>query len=760
MADVMGTQGGMEGIVGAGKTINEASKNFNRGAGIFETSVGDWTFGVLMVKDVFKKFLDGFRGAATGAGRDIGREIREGFKEAFEFGVDIIKNAGWAKLVDTVAAMVGSMYSVRKQFQSTYGAFGKQGNDLTSGINEITKSTNDFGARWSENIAAFGAIADKVGTINFGGGEDGWKGWVYATSLISESFQIGADAAANITSSFMMGGASVESATSFMTDILNESRAAGLAPIDVANNLAASTNSMMRFSQSSSKANSLLKSMAITSTKLGMSIDDMVESMDKYKTIEGAMQGSLDLSLMGINMDAMQLLAQASQNDPTQLYNAILGKLEGLSDSEGTFSNVGRMAANQYAPMLGLSVDQLQSVMKRSKQPGVTTSEAIKESLSLKDKGNKQQTAVANLTDAMYQLIRVISNVTEPLTRFIDWAAQSKAASMTFIVAMLTIGPLLKMLFSSFIKSLGGLIFSIPGRIFGGIAARTTEALGIVGAIGPPGSDSSGINQGGSRPRRNPRGGRGNITEELKSVDQMKGAMYGAAATALQMLAFAGAVWMLSKAFQNFSTVSWKGVGVGVTVMTVFAGITVGILASLKAFGKAATMPQVWLGVGLLLSLGAAIALVGVGIKQAGEGFKQAGEGFSMSIDSIKSLVTSIYEMKDLNINSISAPLNNLIGQLGEQAIKYQEPINQLANGISNLANALSSISTMTIKSIDFESIKKMAEIGNQYPALIAAGNSSSSGEYNFTLYTDISIDGNKVARAVTTHVDAKANGK
>lgn len=746
MADVMGTQGGMEGIVGAGKNINEASKRFGQHTGIFESSVGEWTFGVLMVKDIFKKFLDGFKDATTTSSKNFIVNLKEGFKDAFEFGVNLFKNAGWAKVADTISSTIGSRYDVRKQLQGIYGAFGTYGDRLTDGINEVTKATNDFGARWQENMTSFMAIADRIGSTNLGGD---WKKWIEETSLISKSFGIGEDAAANISSSFMMGGASAKTMHDFMENINRESQRVGLSPADVANNIAQSNESMMRFSQSSAKANSLLLKMATTSTKLGVSIDDMVGAMDKYKTIEGAMQGSVDLSLMGINMDAMQLLAQASQNDPTALFDTVMNKLSGYSNPDGTFSNVGRMMAQQLAPMLGMSTDDLQKAMKRSKSQNPT--DALNEYKTMKDKANKQQTAMDNLTDAMYQLVRVVGNLTEPLTRLIDWAAQSKAASITFISGVLFLGFVLKSIVPMLIRFLG------QKSLFVGLEMMT-QMGGKGGKIGQWGLDkifgktnsigNAGDEAYGNIPRgRNRRGGSiPNVDNGVNNINKMKGAMYGSIGTAVSMIGFAGAVFILAKAMQEFAKLpDWNAVAYGTATMVTFGTVFAGITKSLGALGSD---PITWVGIAALVAFAGAIMMVGKGMQWSGEGFKSFGEG----LKNIKESISGVVKLGDIG------PIQQMIISVGEMAIKYQAPINLLANGMTNLATAMGNVQKMTLSTVNIDAIEKLAKIQSQYPALLAMG--GNGGDINLTLYTDVSIDGNKVARATTTAVQDRGIGR
>ena len=82
------------------------------------------------------------------------------------------------------------------------------------------------------------------------------------------------------------------------------------------------------------------------------------------------------------------------------------------------------------------------------------------------------------------------------------------------------------------------------------------------------------------------------------------------------MLAFAGAMYILAKAGQEFNSVDWSSLGKMATAAVVM-GVTLGVLATVLA----PLQPILWPLVGVMLAFGAAMLAVGYSTKLFGEGF-------------------------------------------------------------------------------------------------------------------------------------------
>jgi hypothetical protein len=216
-----------------------------------------------------------------------------------------------------------------------------------------------------------------------------------------------------------------------------------------------------------------------------------------------------------------------------------------------------------------------------------------------------------------------------------------------------------------------------------------------------------------------------NGANAAQQAGNLKSTFANAAGTALQMIAFAGAIWIVSKAFQNFAELSWDGILKGIAGVATVA-ITFGTFAALGsvigpglaaigtglgAFGTAA-LPAI----PILLSLGAAFA--GFGLAMAGIGYLVSSVGGMVDsfgrlaqIDSerlsaagtaIKMLGEAI---SDIGSGSIKSAIGNMFGgnmiESIERLSNSSFGINSLSSSVSWLAQSFKELQTIDITSIE-----------------------------------------------------------
>ena len=138
-----GTQGGFGDMMGAADAFKE-------GTGIFKTSVGKWTFGILSLKKMTEKL-------------DI-----ENLKNSFSsFLGDLPNLLSTSKLTDVISDLSNSLYTTRKELERTYGLFGGARNEVVSSLVAQSQATNDFGIRLRENIEGYKSLASEFRSRNF-----------------------------------------------------------------------------------------------------------------------------------------------------------------------------------------------------------------------------------------------------------------------------------------------------------------------------------------------------------------------------------------------------------------------------------------------------------------------------------------------------------------------------------------------------------------------------------------------------------------
>ena len=159
-------------------------------------------------------------------------------------------------------------------------------------------------------------------------------------------------------------------------------------------------------------------------------------------------------------------------------------------------------------------------------------------------------------------------------------------------------------------------------------ASTATSAIG--GAVTPGAAGATAPAAGGGA------GGGNKFLESIKSIDAKTLLSLGVA-----MLAFAGAMYILAKAGQEFNTVDWSSLA-KMAAAAAIMGVTLGLLA----VAMAPLQPVLWPLVGVMLAFGAAMLAVGYATKLFGEGFAL---------------------MNDLDLLSIGLGLYTLSGAVGIQ---------------------------------------------------------------------------------------------
>jgi hypothetical protein len=252
-----------------------------------------------------------------------------------------------------------------------------------------------------------------------------------------------------------------------------------------------------------------------------------------------------------------------------------------------------------------------------------------------------------------------------------------------------------------------------------------------------------------------------------KQVGSMKGAMAGAAKTAIQMIAFAAAIYILAEAFAVFSSdVSWDGVlrGVvaigaftgamyllnpalkglekswgGIAAMTALAGsmvllglsammfaaggtagiigmaVGLGVLtAAVLALGLLGTAGIGWVGVAMVLALGAAMLALGYAVKLAAEGFSMVVDSFTNNIGPLLMLGPALM-MTSLGIMALAASLVLLGvaflagGFLGLMALSSTAETLQNAFGNMDSDNMVKAINA--INNVDMDKVNALKEL-------------------------------------------------
>ena len=290
-------------------------------------------------------------------------------------------------------------------------------------------------------------------------------------------------------------------------------------------------------------------------------------------------------------------------------------------------------------------------------------------------------------------------------------------------------------------------------------ASTATSAIG--GAVTPGAAGATAPAAGGGA------GGGNKFLESIKSIDAKTLLSLGVA-----MLAFAGAMYILAKAGQEFNTVDWSSLA-KMAAAAAIMGVTLGLLA----VAMAPLQPVLWPLVGVMLAFGAAMLAVGYATKLFGEGFALMNDldllsiglglytlsgavlafGAAMAGGGMLSFLGGGLMLELVALAAISSSLmtaSNALSSIGSTLEMFKDEA--IVEGIENITEAIKGLNK-EINNVNLLNVAGLALLGNT--AKGAAGGGGGGGEVVEKLDEliglmksggiAVNIDGSKVSTAV-----------
>jgi len=236
------------------------------------------------------------------------------------------------------------------------------------------------------------------------------------------------------------------------------------------------------------------------------------------------------------------------------------------------------------------------------------------------------------------------------------------------------------------------------------------------------------------------------------------------------MLAFAGAMYILAKAGQEFNSVDWSSLGKMATAAVVM-GVTLGVLATVMA----PLQPILWPLVGVMLAFGAAMLAVGYSTKLFGEGFALMNNldllkigmglytlsgavlafGASMAGGGMLSFLGGGMMLQLVALAAISPALNNAsmaLSSIGGTLQMFKDEA--IVEGIENITEAIKGLNK-EINNVNLLNVAGLALLGNTAKGTAGGGGDEVVNKLDELIglmksgAIAVNIDGTKVSTAV-----------
>lgn len=665
-----------------------------------------------------------------------------------------------------------------------------------SDLLDATYQTQKFGIDLNDNIESLGELVSQLGSTNIG------KEWVIQASQMAKLFGIGAENSAKIASSFAFQNRGTEEFKKFMESTEQAANNLSLPINEVAQNIASSTISMTRFNLASKESLRRFTALAAFSTKIGKNIDEMVTALDEFRSFEGAAQGAVQFGLAGMNVNAIQLMSMARSGNPQRMIESVLKHIENYAGKNGNMQGtVAADLAESLGPMINMSREDIQqAIYRRRYDAGKSVDPLTKESL---ERLKSQQTLQESIDNSLKKMTMLLTPVLIKMTSMFEWLTNNTkliTGILTTIAVSLAAGTAFKMWggirntvdlwratgrqsfnwgsYSHTMRGGGGRFGNSP-RGLGGLKHRLTRfgdaislyGLGTPNPLGNVDETEERIQNrtGGMYGRKGNKlpGGRGGYKVPKGSgggsqMDMYTGGsagkevlrdskMFMAEATkmfaaAFQMVAFAGAIWILGKALRNLEGIDVKRtiLPLGLALGALTAGMGIGKMGGTfqAAAGMAAIGAALWtIGSAMKFFKDVNLLNVGIGMVALAGGLAAiaAVGGIMMGVGPLAAGALAV----GLGATAIS------IATLGKTAQKYGKPIETLSYAMERFANALAIIKSLGMKVVDIK-IDAKTLTGLEKIALAYNGKIGATDSKPIEITTNLVVDGQVLARVVS----------
>ena len=568
------------------------------------------------------------------------------------------------KLKESMQAISESVQTALMRLLSVRGAMGglmvAAGKVLKnfSAVNKELGQVGDYtdGAAFNASLMSF-AFSDAAGTLKalsteMGGTEDATFGAQLQTNLMANNLGISNVEAAQLSGSLArLNGGSLETAGNLSAAARNLAKANNIPVSQMMGDLAGSAEEFALFGKQG--GDNILQA-AGYAAKLGTNMGTLSKISEGLLDFETSITKELELgAMLGKNINLNKARQLAYDGDIEGATKATLDQLGGID----AFNKMDYFQKKQTADLLGVSVAELQK-MATNQEKAAAMSKTFSGSWS-------------NLTEG----IKAASSEYGP--KMLDWGGKFLMLSSQAGTTWSTMGGGIKKIAGSIKDKLGGL-FS-KGASAGAAAASNVPSVDT-------GSVSDKLNK--------TTGGKG-----MNVMNMVKGAV--------AILILSAALFVAAKAFQEFGSVTWEAVGMGLVGLAGMAAIamvlgqvtgqliqgSIAVLALGLALVPFAYSMQMMSGIGIgqfltiaggliLLSAAAAalgfalpfiasgalaLGLLGAGLVVFGAGMMVAGKGLEMFVGSIATISQIIPQI--MGMGGFLLPLGIMIAGLASAFI-------------------------------------------------------------------------------------------
>lgn len=231
----------------------------------------------------------------------------------------------------------------------------------------VASETSKYGMNLGQTTDLMGKLSSELRTTNFGVLSEAAKD----LAAMQKATGLNADETARLAKEYVKFGGTAKQMTEDAAATMNDARAYGVSGVEVMQEMSKNMSRMRQMGFVGGEAS--LRRMVLESKRLGMSVDNVFDTAEKARNIEGAMEMAAELQLAGGSfaaIDPMQLLS-AARKGPEELQKILgqMGKDIGHFDEKTgkyEFDPVDTDRLRMVADATELEMDDLQNMISQN----------------------------------------------------------------------------------------------------------------------------------------------------------------------------------------------------------------------------------------------------------------------------------------------------------------------------------------------------------------------------------------------------------
>lgn len=296
---------------------------------------------------------------------DLNKKLKSSYETIFSWRKAFISVGEYMTRAFTPKNILPKLYEFDQVLNDTQKDFGLAMDDNKGRFTDLIGKSQIFGMGAKENAQLMGQLGESLRTTNFGllsqAAED--------MRAIHQATGLSVDEVGQLGTQLMFYGKTSAQVAKFTENTMKLSQSYGLNTKKVLQEVTKALPDSRKLGwQGGEKA---LAAMVVQAQKLGQTVDDLANSSKKLRTLESSLEAAADLALVGVNVNAVQMLG-AARRGGKEFANFIGDITKGIGqikkDGSVDFDPIDVDRLQVISDSIGIPIEKLQDQVAKTAQ--------------------------------------------------------------------------------------------------------------------------------------------------------------------------------------------------------------------------------------------------------------------------------------------------------------------------------------------------------------------------------------------------------